>query len=303
MKKLLISISGGATKISFLAGVVYTFLRRVSKLPVEVVSYVGTSSGFILSVFFAMGKYSTVLKFMPIYSLKMIFGVDPSTRKGKLIMVKNFLIGKIALLEYKGLKKILEQEITQQDLDAYRASDAPDCWGGVVDFETFEELYFNIKDENKFKDVKDVHTLILASASIPVYAPYQELFNRKLYDGGARSHIGSGWALENLNGFDYMLSVYSRSDNWRDYKKKFVNSLIWVLTRSMEAITLDMSFEDSAKAKRKAKSKGVKLLEIFAPEKLQDKTFEASKEGNLDMLRKGKRQAQIINLKGFFKMS
>jgi hypothetical protein len=70
----------------------------------------------------------------------------------------------------------------------------------------------------------------------------------------------------------------------------------------MEAITLDMSFEDSAKAKRKAKSKGVKLLEIFAPEKLQDKTFEASKEGNLDMLRKGKRQAQIINLKSFFNL-
>ena len=43
MKKLLISISGGATKISFLAGVVYTFLQRVSKLPVEVVANVGTS--------------------------------------------------------------------------------------------------------------------------------------------------------------------------------------------------------------------------------------------------------------------
>lgn len=218
-------------------------------------------------------------------------------------MVKNFLFGKIALLEYKGLKKILEKEITQDDLEHYQNSDLPDCYGGVVDFETFEELYYNIKDKKKFKNVEDVHKLILASASIPIYAPYQELFKRKLYDGGARSHIGSGWALDSLKDFDYILSVYSRSDDWKDYKKQFVHKLIWVLNRSMEALTLDMSFEDSAKAKRKAKRKGVKLLEIFAPQKLQSSTFQASKEGNLDMLKKGKRQAQIINLKGFFDLS
>lgn len=303
MKKLGIFISGGATKIAFLAGVVYTFLQRIAKQPVTVTTYVGTSSGFILAVFFAMGKYSTVLKYMPIYTLKMIFGVDPDTRIGQLTIVRNFMQKKkrrLGLLEYKGLKKILEKEIVQSDLDAYKKSELPDCWGGVVDIETLEELYYNVKDIEK---VEDLHKLILASASIPFASPYQELFGRYLYDGGLRAHNGIGWAMDNLKGFDYALSVYSRSNHLRDYKSKLENKWGWLFGRVNASMTLDMSFEDSAKSKEKAEEKGIKLKEVFAPERLQHKTFEASKDGNLDMLKKGKRQAQIINLKGFFDLS
>ena len=109
MKKLAIFISGGATKIAFLAGVIYTFLQRIQKKPIQVTEYVGTSSGFILAVLFSMGKYSTVLKYMPVYTLKMIFGVDPDSTKGKIIIAKNFILKKkLALLEYKGLAKILK---------------------------------------------------------------------------------------------------------------------------------------------------------------------------------------------------
>ncbi|NRA89959.1 MAG: patatin-like phospholipase family protein [Simkaniaceae bacterium] len=301
MRKLAIFISGGATKIAFLAGVIYTFLQRIQKKPIQVTEYVGISSGFILAVFFAMGKYSTVLKYMPIYTLKMIFGVDPDSRKGIFIIAKNFILKKkLALLEYKGLAKILKHEITQEDLDAYKKSDMPDCWGGVVDIETLEELYYSVK---KIEKVEDLHKLILASCSIPFMSPYQEVFNRKLYDGGLRAHNGAGWALDNLNDFDYVLSVYSRSDDWADYKSKLENKWGWLFGRVNTALTLDMSFEDSAKAKRKAEHKGVKMYEIFAPKRLQSKTFEASKEGNLEMMNKGKRQAQIINLKQFLDLS
>ncbi len=301
MKKLAIFISGGATKIAFLSGVVYTFLQRIQKKPVTVTQYVGTSSGFILAVFFAMGKYSTVLKYMPIYTLKMIFGVDPDSRKGKFIIAKNFILKrKLALLEYKGLAKILKQEITQEDLDSYKKSELPDCWGGVVDIETLEELYYSVK---KIEKVEDLHKLILASCSIPFASPYQEVFKRKLYDGGLRAHNGAGWALDNLKDFDYALSVYSRSNDWSDYKSKFSNKWAWLFARVNTALTLDMSFEDSAKAKTKAKRKGVKMYEIFAPKRLQSKTFEASREGNLDMMTKGKRQAQIVNLKAFLELS
>ena len=66
---------------------------------------------------------------------------------------------------------------------------------------------------------------------------------------------------------------------------------------------IDNSNPLKGKAKRKAEHKGVKMYEIFAPKRLQSKTFEASKEGNLEMMNKGKRQAQIINLKQFLDLS
>ena len=185
MKKLAIFISGGSTKIAFLASVVYTFLRRCARLPVKPVEYVGTSSGLILSLFFASEKQSVILKYMPIYTLKMIFGVNPDSFLGKATMVKNFIFKKkLALLEYKGLKRILEKEFTQKDLEEYQDSDMANCWAGVVDIETMEEIYYNLKDKKTFKNVEDVHKIVLASASIPFAAPYQEVFGRKLFDGG-----------------------------------------------------------------------------------------------------------------------
>lgn len=303
MKKIAIFISGGSTKIAFLSGVVYHFLQKVSKHPVQVTDYVGTSSGFILAVLFAMDKKKAVLKYMPIYTLNMIFGVDPDSKRGIFTIVKNFIFKKksrLGLLEYKGLKKILENEITQEDLDNYKKSDLPDCYGGVVDIETLEEIYYSVK---KIDDVKDLHKLILASCSIPFAAPYQEVFNRKLYDGGLRAHNGAGWALDNVNGYDYALSVYSRSNNWSDYKSTFENKWGWLFGRVNTALTLDMSFEDSRKSKEKAKNKGVKMYEVFAPKRLQEKTFEASKKGNLEMIKQGKRQADDLNIKAFLELS
>jgi len=303
MRKVSIFISGGSTKIAFLAGVVEGFLTRSKNKPVEITNYVGTSSGFILAVFFAIGKNQTILKYMPIYTIKMIFGVDPDSKRGIYTIVKNFIFKKksrLGLLEYKGLKKILENEITQEDLDKYKRSDLPDCYGGVVDIETLEEIYYSVK---KIDDVKDLHKLILASCSIPFAAPYQEVFNRKLYDGGLRAHNGAGWALDNVDGYDYALSVYSRSNNWSDYKSTFENKWGWLFGRVNTALTLDMSFEDSRKSKEKAKDKGVKMYEVFATKRLQEKTFEASKKGNLEMIKQGRRQADDLNVKAFLELS
>lgn len=287
MKRVFICMSGAATRIAFLAGCTLALLDKIKLNGItKVVGYSGISSGGILAAFFAMGNRKAVEMFMPIYSLEMIFGVKPDSFKGKFSLVKNILKGKYYLYKFKGLLKILKEEITQKDLDEYIKSDNPPAYLGVVDFETGEELYYNIKE---IENVRDVHKLILATSSIPVYVPYQEVFGRKLYDGGLRSHIGSAYVLkEHYREFDEIITIYSRSNNLKDYVYNFKSSFMSVLGRSLEILNLEVSKNDEAETDKLAKSKGKKVYKMFAPKKLQSNTFEASKEGNLEMLELGK---------------
>jgi len=289
MKRIFICMSGAATKIAFIAGCVLALLDKltptVSTMKSKIVGYGGTSAGGILGVFLAMGKIKAINKFITIYSLSMIFGYNPNSTKGKIKTVYNVMRGKYYLHQFNGLNKILNKEITAKDFQEYKDSDAPPCYLGVVDFETGEELYYNIKD---VEHVKDLHNLILATSSIPIYVPYQEVFGRKLYDGGLRSHIGSHYIAENFSSeFDELVTIYSRSNSLKDYAYEFKEDIMSVLGRTFEILNLEVSKNDEKRTDEICMKKGKRVYKMFAPKKLQKKTFEATKEGNLEMLKLG----------------
>jgi len=134
-----------------------------------------------------------------------------------------------------------------------------------------------------------------------VYVPYQEVFGRKLYDAGLRSHIGSHKIAKKLHKeYDELITIYSRTNSLKDYvfniKDAFVVKLLLgfkirrlmkVFSRTIEIMNLEISKNDEFQTDQLSAAKGKKVYKIFAEKKLQDKTFEASKEGNLEMFKMG----------------
>jgi len=287
--KIAIALSGGATKIAFMAGV----LLALVSLGVNPVIFIGTSSGVILAVFAALGRYDLIREYMPVYTLELIFGKDISKKIVSLLGLKS-LLKSGHMYEYKGLESLLRVLISKEDLTEYQQdTNAPLCFIHIASDKDLKETHIDLKT----CDYETMISAIIASCSIPFFVPRRKVNGVKNYDGGLINHIASEWLVENHgNSFDNLISIYSRTNNIEDYTKeepKFkgwsFKRLLYKAERLFLIKNIVNSFNNFEKTQTECDRQNIGHIAFFAPDVLQKSTFETSEKGNLEMFEKGQR--------------
>jgi len=287
--RVAVALSGGATKIAFMAGVLLA-LVGMGLMPSV---FIGTSSGSILALFAAMGRFDLIREYMPIYTLKLIFGKDISKKAVSLLGLKS-LLKRGYMYEYEGLEKLIRGLISKEDLlDYQRNEDAPLCFIHIASDNDLSERHIDIKNCSYETMVSSV----IASCSIPFFVPRRKVEGVKAYDGGLINHIASEWLVEAHSlEFDSLISIYSRTNRIQDYKKDepifkgwSFKRLIYKAERLFLIKNIVNSFNNFEKTQTECDARDIAHVAFFAPDVLQKSTFETSKEGNLEMFEKGQR--------------
>jgi len=162
MNKKSLSISGGSTKIPMLAGAAITLLKDKGYKPSYIV---GTSSGGILALALALGKYDEVEELVKNFTLDTVFDKKPVNEKGKITLngKLRILAGKESLGTQNAVIDAIKKIVTKEDYANYLKLDFPIVYIGVVEFRTGRRFYINLKEQTYEKYLR----FVLATGSIP----------------------------------------------------------------------------------------------------------------------------------------
>lgn len=328
-EKAALFMSGAAMKISFMAGAAINLIRKGTVFN----TFVGISSGSILSFSLAVGKITETEDFMLKYTQKDVFKERPNSIKGMIMSFYRLITGKSYILDQSKLEETIKSVISQRDFDLWKDNPkSPDCYVGVVDMKNGEIKYFDLKNYTYDQSVK----LVLASSSIPFFTKPVEMFNKVLVDGGNRDHIGSSNFLTDYNSkYDRIYSIFSRPfhennfEKWKlpkSSKKGVILFWLWalvyvtpeivpgedflslillglclkqvnihkVLLRSIEIFNLETSLNDEKITDYICKEKGIEQVKIFAPYKLSSKTYDITPETSKKWYRMGIHESNLV---------
>jgi predicted acylesterase/phospholipase RssA len=270
MKRKILNISGGATKIAGLAGAIDYIVNEYNYKPTDIT---GISSGAILALPVAMNKWNEIRTLTTSFTLDDIFDKKPISKNNKITFnaILRALSGKLSFGTQNNLKTTLERVITPLDFFHYQNDEQyPNCYIGSVDFKTGARKVFNLK--NKEITYDNFLDLVNASASIPLAVEPVYFNNYILYDGGVRNHILSTWALENIENIEFSISVFSRPKEIVDIleNKWDPKSVIDVFNRYIAITNIEISKSDEENEKLLVKllsKKGhyVDLKQVFIP--------------------------------------
>ncbi len=300
-----LGISGGGTKIGGLFGAAEVILKEKNYQP-DIIS--GVSSGAILSVPLAMGKFDELRKLVLDFDLKTFFSTSPVKSNGK-IRVANAILSIVSGRPYLGkqlnLEKALAALVPVQEFEEYKRDDKyPICIVGSVDFYTGCRVFVNLKEMSHQYFLRFVN----ASASIPIFTEgikvtdtFHDFTGKKfddevlLYDGGVRDHISTPKIIgSDKYSITESTSIYSRPE---DYKKvlagKFIpKNLMKILSRYTDISNVEVSKNDEFMENKIMKEKGIKKHKtIFLPSIMQD-VYDVDKGRLKQMYEAGKLQAK-----------
>ncbi len=277
----ILSISGGSTKIPFLAGASLELMRN-KKYDV----FVGSSSGALLSLALAVGNVRNVQSSVLNFGIKDIFTENPETRWGKIKAVwraitKGYLFDQSRL--YETIKEVVSKEEFDQWKDNPRAPSAHVC---AINIETGSIVVVNLKRH----DYEIALKWVMASASIPVFTSPIEIHGQKYVDGGLREHnpISSYMKKYPYSGANIDM-VFSRPKDLSGIKKT-AKGLIGTLTRTIEIMEWEISKSDEQIAKYMP---DVEVNMYFAPRSLTSKAYETSRGQNLELYKLGQKAVCI----------
>lgn len=284
MKKKVLFISGGGTKIVFLSAVALTLIQK-KKLKFQ--HFVGVSSGAIISLLLALGKYDQLENEVMNLDSTDIFNVEPKSLQGKLKSLWNTIRGETYLYDDSALKSKLMTLVTKDQFNRYqRDENAPKAYVLVVDINNGTELLIDLK----LFDYEIAIDYVMASTSIPVFVKHKTINGRNLFDGGLRSHIGSAtWLKKHVKTINESYSIYSRPRDLENITWKlpeikwFGFGMVNMLDRTIEILNLEISKSDEREADIILANNLKRNEKIFAPYKLMDSVYDNSPEDNARM--------------------
>jgi predicted acylesterase/phospholipase RssA len=269
MNKLL-NLSGAATKIGGLYGVAEALM--VDKA-IEYDVITGISSGALLSVPLAMGKFEALRSLVINFGLKDIFDSPPVNKEGKLTLkaMARVAMGKLGLGTQNNLALTLSKVITEQDFKKYREGDYARVYIGAVDYISGSKVVFDVKSMGYGDYIKAV----IASSSIPVYVDPVVMGDKALYDGGVRDHIMTRWALDNLEVTE-CTSIYSRPQDFEPKPGYKLKSAIDVIKRTLDIMMVELSSGDEKEEVDKCEALSIPRKAYYLP-RLMDSQYDTDK--------------------------
>lgn len=259
----LLNISGGATKISGLMASARTITEKIGYRPTIIT---GVSSGSILALVVAMGKYEQAEKVLKNLSLSTFMRVSPVTKSGKLSLAAywRILTGKNSL-GVQDIPYVLSQIITREDFAEYQdiRKRYPDVYVIAVNAKTGRETGWNVK----YMKYETYLHCVAASCAIPVYTQPITIYGNTYYDGGLRNHAGGAWYLKtHQREVKQSVTIYSRPAE-RDYSSDgpALNNLFQVLSATISIFNIDVSLNDEMLEKAICQERGIKHTSIHLP--------------------------------------
>jgi predicted acylesterase/phospholipase RssA len=256
-----LNLSGAATKIGGLYGVCEKLMLDNGWKP-DVIT--GVSSGALLSVPLALGKFDEVRKLVLEFSLDHIFDKKPVNESGKItsMAIMRVLAGKLGLGSQGNLVKTLAKVVRPVDFLRYQSSsELPVCYIMAIDYVTGHKKVWNLKTVSYMEYLNAVK----ASCSIPGYVEPVEMDGMVLFDGGVRDHIMSRWLLEKEGTIKEVISVYSRPEEYVPTTGFKVNGISAVIKRTLDLITHELSANDEQAEKDWCSENGIKRKGYYLP--------------------------------------
>jgi len=203
------NLSGGATKIGGLFAKSERIIKEFGYKP-DVIS--GVSSGALLALPIAMGKWDELKALITTITLDHIFDNYPVNKKGKITLksIWRLLIGKPSLGTQNNLRKTLSSLITEKDFDKYINGKYPRVYIGVTNFNSGEFELINVQnlDYGQYLDY------VIASASIPFAVEGVEIDGDIYFDGGVLHHTCATEVIRKFKTkITHCITVFSRPRN------------------------------------------------------------------------------------------
>lgn len=255
----LLNLSGAATKIGGLYGVAEALMMDKGYKP-DVIT--GISSGALLSVPLALGKFEELRALITSFKLEDIFDNPPVNKEGKLTVraLARLATGKLGLGTQNNLALTLGKIITEKEYIRYVNGPHPEVYVGAVDYVSGSKIVYRIKDLS-YKQYIDA---VMASSSIPLYVDPVVSEGRVLYDGGVRDHILSRWALDNLE-VSECISVYSRPREYEPKPGYRIKNALDVVKRTVDIMSVELSAGDEREETDYCKANGIARYSYYLP--------------------------------------
>jgi predicted acylesterase/phospholipase RssA len=279
-----LSISGGSTKIPFLAGAAITLMRDHNYNP-DIIT--GISSGALIALPLAMGLYDEVESLVKNYTLDTIWDNKPVNEEGKITLKGKLraVTGEESLGTQRNIVNTLRTIIPRFMFTEYQNDPTmPIVYIGAVEYKTGKRVYQNLKECT----YDDYLLYALASSSIPGFVEGVRdlnflhegyLIEGILYDGGTRDHIGSAWIMSKLGKeITHHMSIFSRP---KDYN---ITDLCWEpknithpVMRALDIMMTEISKSDEALCDALCEKHGTENKKVYFPH-VAESMYEYDKE-------------------------
>jgi predicted acylesterase/phospholipase RssA len=256
------NISGGATKIGGLFAKSERIIKEFGYKP-DIIS--GVSSGALLTLPIAMGKWDELKQLVTTITLEHIFDNPPVNKKGKITLksIWRILIGEPSFGTQNNLRKTLSNLITQNDFDKYINGKYPKVFIGVTNFNSGEFELINIQDLS-YEEYLDY---TVASTSIPFAVEGVEIKDKFYFDGGVYHHTCTTEIIRKYKSkISHCITVFSRPRNMNLSYDLFNQIDITQVAKQYENIsTAYASIVDQTVEKELCTQYKIKNMQVFCP--------------------------------------
>jgi len=260
------NLSGGATKIGGLFAKSERIIKEFGYKP-DVIS--GVSSGALLALPIAMGKWDELKALITTITLDHIFDNYPVNKKGKITLksIWRLLIGKPSLGTQNNLRKTLSSLITEKDFDKYINGRYPKVYIGVTNFNSGEFELINVQN----LDYEQYLDYVIASASIPFAVEGVEIDGDIYFDGGVLHHTCATEVIRKFKTkITHCITVFSRPRNMDLSYDLFDQIDITQVAKQYENIsTAYASLTDQIVEKELCTQYKIKNMQVFCPSVLK----------------------------------
>lgn len=258
-----IGLSGGASKIAGLQGAL-KYLMRDKGIRPRIIS--GVSSGALLALPAALGKFKELDKLVQEFTLDDIFSKSPYNKRNKISLraILRAVRGKNSLGVMGNLEKTIRSLVSEKEFKDYkRDSKYARVVTMSVDFVTGKRVFAEAKNLSYEDWIK--HTM--ASAAIPGLAEPVLIDDMVLYDGSIRHHNISSYVMQTF-AVSTNYSIYSRPKDLSHLREKGRNpkDIVEAGGRSADIMLYQISKQDEIDERQIAIIKNIKYnYQIFVP--------------------------------------
>ena len=273
MKRTLISMSGGGTKIAALHGA----CTAVQKLRKDIntsdrLDFAGVSAGAILAFANAFSLVSYE-KLIHSYTLEGVFGQEPGSFLWNMEALYRLFTGKRSLSSMRGLRKMLYEATSK----TWYENSPNQVFVGVTNMNTKQLEVIRLGAGSGVSYEKAIE-YVIASASIPVMTSGVILDGNLYMDGGLVDH-NIGAKVIAKGGYSNAYSIYARQQYTTTYsfpKKKW--SILDVVGQTVDICLREISNSDAKIEAHEAKVYNVGLVQVFMNAKMPSNPYEHSPE-------------------------
>lgn len=287
--KIVLSVTGGATKFIQLLIAIYKILQRGYK-PTDIIVM---SSSAIMIVLILLGKFEELYQEAIELNLKKYFKIPPTDGKGNLTILArlravwsflpDWLGGKVNSFGEQDVRPLLKKYLTEELFNKYKTGDYPNVWVVSVKPSKAKQKeyvsFVNLKDCTFHEALDEIE----ASSRIQVFTNSLKVKGEWRNDGGMYFAGAAGWAIEeNIEDFantEQLVSIYSYTDPHFGIKEgqAWRSNIGNNSARVSELLKASNKYYCRLHEHYLCKDRGIKRLEVDVPD-IMENTYQYDKK-------------------------